>query len=127
MPRLCQVCAHPRRSAIDAVLLLHQQSYRAIVKRYGVPHDAVWRHRRKHLDLDLELSKEIHAIEDYLMYHAEYMLGPRTQIPRLMDTLSRLARSTAIALVCGLLSPAAIQAIRKSLAHYDQYERETTH
>jgi hypothetical protein len=94
----------------------------------------VWRHEHNHLGLSPELSKELHAIEDYLCGHAEYealWLELQSLVPRLTDALTRLAYSIATALACGLLSPDAIDAIRESLQRHDlrtpQHPREASH
>jgi hypothetical protein len=134
VPRLCTVCTHPQRAYIDAALLYHQQSYRKIADHYCLAETSVWRHEHAHLNLSLELSKDIWAIEYYLNGHPEYAaLDPHSQIPLIMDALSRSAYSIATALACGLLSPQAIEAIRTSLARHDQFtaqhptREETTH
>lgn len=48
VPRRCTVCVHPERRAIDASLVAGEP-YRVIAKRHGVSHDAVNRHRLRHL------------------------------------------------------------------------------
>jgi hypothetical protein len=40
----CGICAHPERSAIERAFLYREMSVAEITKRYGVGHDATYRH-----------------------------------------------------------------------------------
>ena len=40
----CGICSHPERLAIERAFLFRQMSVADITKRYGVGHDAVYRH-----------------------------------------------------------------------------------
>lgn len=49
MPRVCTVCTHPDRAAIDLALTAGRDSFRGIARQYRVSPDAVERHRTKHV------------------------------------------------------------------------------
>ncbi len=49
MPRVCTVCTHPERAAIDEALAARRDSFRGIALTYRVSPDAVERHHRRHL------------------------------------------------------------------------------
>lgn len=49
MPRLCTVCGHPQRPAIDRALATGEASNRRIAAQYGVSEQAVRRHRDDHI------------------------------------------------------------------------------
>ena len=56
---LCTVCTHPRRSEIDAALMLHRVGYRVVVRRYGLVLRSVKRHADNHLAALIQQSKEL--------------------------------------------------------------------
>ena len=66
MPRLCTVCTHPKRHAIDAALLKHTTGHRSVAKRFGVDADSsVYRHLTlRLLGSYLAQSKEAKAMLD---------------------------------------------------------------
>jgi len=49
MPRVCTVCAHQERRAIDKALVAAQDPYRDIARQYGLSKDALLRHKADHL------------------------------------------------------------------------------
>jgi hypothetical protein len=49
MARLCTVCKHPQRRAIDAALLLHAAGYQAIAGHFGLVKSSLQRHEAVHL------------------------------------------------------------------------------
>lgn len=69
MPRLCSVCTHPEREAIDLALTLHAESYPKIANRFGVDWQAVYRHEREHLKSSLRRVQEEQrmSIADYVL------------------------------------------------------------
>lgn len=68
MPRVCTICTHPDRAAIDAALVAGKMSYRRIATENDVGESAVRRHKR-HLPAALVKAKaaqEIVAADDLL-------------------------------------------------------------
>lgn len=61
MSRVCTICKHPEREAIDTGLVT-LVSYRNIAKRYDVSTTALVRHHDDHLPADLVKAKEAEAI-----------------------------------------------------------------
>ena len=49
MPRICTVCSHPDRAAIDAALLSGAESVGSLARRFKVGPDSLERHRKAHL------------------------------------------------------------------------------
>lgn len=49
MARRCGVCAHPDRSAIDAILAEGGASLRGIAQKFVLSEDSLSRHRKNHL------------------------------------------------------------------------------
>ncbi len=54
----CSICLSPAAREINAALLDHHQSYRAIALRFGVGRQALYRHRKAHLARELARSEE---------------------------------------------------------------------
>ncbi len=48
MPRVCTVCRHPDRNAIDTAIVTHV-SNRNIAAQHGLTSSGVWRHGKSHL------------------------------------------------------------------------------
>ncbi|MCH9650806.1 MAG: hypothetical protein K0U98_21440 [Deltaproteobacteria bacterium] len=49
MPRVCSICRHPEREAIEKALVGNDAGYRSIAKRFAISESALFRHRQKHL------------------------------------------------------------------------------
>jgi len=49
MPRVCTICRHPKREAIEKALVGNEAGYRSIAKRFAISESALFRHRQKHL------------------------------------------------------------------------------
>ncbi len=62
MARLCTICIHPERDAIEAELLTHQYSYRNIADHYAVEYSPLYRHEHVHLHSSLRQSREVRAM-----------------------------------------------------------------
>ena len=56
MPRLCTICHHPQRAAIDQALLT-AAPYRSIAQQFAASSDAVYRHKQDHLPQHLCQAK----------------------------------------------------------------------
>lgn len=69
MPRVCTVCTHPQRPAIDAALVAGTP-FRNIAERFAVSVGALDRHKRGHLPA--QLTKATAAAE---VAHADDLLG----------------------------------------------------
>jgi hypothetical protein len=54
----CSVCKHPKRAEIDRLLLSGEGTNRSIAKDYGLNHNAVQRHRSRHIAPALVKAKE---------------------------------------------------------------------
>ncbi|HZS09425.1 MAG TPA: hypothetical protein VFD58_31625 [Blastocatellia bacterium] len=57
MPRVCTVCSHPERGAIDAVLVAGEP-YRSIAKRFGASEQAMFRHKADHIPTILAQAQD---------------------------------------------------------------------
>jgi hypothetical protein len=78
MSRICTVCGHDERDAIERAMLA-MQPYRRIAQRYGVSERALYRHHDDHLSAALIQSHRI---------------GEVTRADDLIDRLIAMARET---------------------------------
>lgn len=62
MGRLCSVCHHPQRDAIDLELARHEDGYRAIAARWAVAESSLKRHERAHLKTSWQRIKGMHNV-----------------------------------------------------------------
>ena len=73
MPRVCTVCAHPDRPAVDQALVNHR-SFRNIAERFGLSSQALLRHHDAHLPETLVKAQEQedvrHAIDHIAQFKA---------------------------------------------------------
>jgi len=107
MTRLCSVCSHPQRRAIDAALIEHPVGLRRIAAAFGLSVSAIRRHQNEHLRARLEGRRECSthrhsaARMAALDGHVNRVLGETrrdhrlvllgvTEGRRTMDTLMRL-------------------------------------
>jgi len=68
MPRVCSICRHPEKPAINAALIANEP-YRLIAERYGTSPAALTRHKAEHLPASLakaEEAKETALADDLL-------------------------------------------------------------
>jgi hypothetical protein len=68
MPRVCTICRHPEKPAINAALIANEP-YRLIAERYGTSPAALTRHKAEHLPASLakaEEAKETALADDLL-------------------------------------------------------------
>lgn len=110
MPRVCTVCSHPDRGAIDQALV-SGQSYRSIAKRSGTSPSAVLRHKESHLSTTLikaSGAREVARADDLLRKVSELEAEARrigrkaeregdlrcaiASVKQLMDIVDLLAR-----------------------------------
>jgi len=68
MPRVCTICTHPEREAINAALVA-SIAYRTIADRYGLSHQALMRHKVDHLPVIMVKSEEAREVA-----HADTLL-----------------------------------------------------
>jgi hypothetical protein len=69
MPRVCTICTHPEREAINAALIANEP-YRLIAERYGTSAAALTRHKAEHLPIALSKAqgaKEVTLADDLLL------------------------------------------------------------
>ena len=66
MARVCTVCTHPEREAIDRALVAGMGSYRDIAGQYGVSKGALERHNTEHIPADLAAAKRAEDADDLL-------------------------------------------------------------
>src|SRR5258706_5795340 len=59
MGRLCTICTHPQRQAIDVALLVREAGYEKIAKHFDVSWQALYGHARKHLREQIRQHKEL--------------------------------------------------------------------
>jgi len=64
MPRLCCVCTHPKRRAIDEALIEHTVSYETIARRFGWVRSGLLRHEANHVRAALQQSQEAGRLLD---------------------------------------------------------------
>jgi hypothetical protein len=57
MPRVCSICSHPEKPAINAALV-ESQPFRLIAERYGTSAAALTRHKADHLPATLAKATE---------------------------------------------------------------------
>jgi hypothetical protein len=68
MPRVCTVCAHPKRHDIDRALV-EGSTYRTIADRFGLSETALKRHKKDHLPSRVAKAKaaeEVAVADDLL-------------------------------------------------------------
>ncbi len=67
MPRICSVCSHTERAAIDKALALGQLPKRRVASLYAVSEQALRRHRAEHLPRKLAdaqaVSRTVEAVD----------------------------------------------------------------
>lgn len=63
MPRVCTICNHQERAAINAALLAGEP-FRHIAARYGTSTGALQRHKDEHMPLALVKAKEAEEIAE---------------------------------------------------------------
>jgi hypothetical protein len=61
MPRVCTICTHAEREAINAALV-DSIAYRTIADRYGLSHQALMRHKAEHLPSVMVKSEEAREV-----------------------------------------------------------------
>lgn len=57
MPRVCTICTHSERPAID-MMLVNGSAYRTVAERFGASPSAVLRHKSDHLPSTLAKAQE---------------------------------------------------------------------
>ncbi len=85
MPRVCTICAHTERTAIDKALVAGE-GYRAIAERYGVSLSALHRHGAAHLPKHLAEAQAAADVAD-----ADNLLEQMRQLQQI--TMGILGRS----------------------------------
>jgi uncharacterized protein (DUF1810 family) len=68
MPRVCTICTHPEREAINQALVTGEP-YRVIAQRFAASPDAVYRHKIDHLPAVMvksEAAREVALADDLL-------------------------------------------------------------
>ncbi len=63
MPRVCSVCTHPQRAAIDKALV-DPGTYRSIADRFGLSETALKRHKSEHLPGHVAKAQEAKQVAD---------------------------------------------------------------
>jgi len=81
VPRVCSICTHRQRPAIDQALVAGEP-YRGIAQRFAASPDAVFRHRSDHLPATLVQARAVEEVA-----HADGLLG---QLVRLQDDARRI-------------------------------------
>lgn len=59
MPRTCTVCKHPDIETINKELIICNDSYRNIAKRYGISATSLIRHKQTHIPEALSRAKDV--------------------------------------------------------------------
>ncbi len=63
MPRVCTICTHPKRVAIDRALLAGE-AYRSIASRFDTSTAALQRHKKDHVPAHVAKAKEAEQVAD---------------------------------------------------------------
>jgi hypothetical protein len=63
MPRVCTICTHPDRAALDTALV-SGEALRGIARRFAVSEDALFRHRSDHIPAALTKAKDAEQAAD---------------------------------------------------------------
>lgn len=71
MPRVCTICAHLDRAAIDRALVAGEASFRNIAEQFGVSVGALDRHKKAHLSPALVQAKAAQELRDAVDVMAE--------------------------------------------------------
>lgn len=82
MPRVCTVCAHPDRAAVDTALATGDGSIRRVAAQYGLSATSVRRHQAAHLS---ETIRNITTAK-----REEHELDVMTELHRLFDRMNLL-------------------------------------
>ncbi len=61
MPRVCTVCTHSQRAAIDAALVAGE-SFRYVAERFGTSATALFRHKAEHIPASLTKAQEVEEV-----------------------------------------------------------------
>ena len=85
MPRVCTICTHPEREAINAALV-DSIAYRTIADRYGLSHQALMRHKAEHLPSIMVKSEEAKEVA-----RADDLIGHLKEITARTDRLYQIA------------------------------------
>lgn len=85
MTRICTVCAHPDRQAIDKALVAATRPYRDIARQYFLGTDALLRHKADHL-----LAEIVAAWQEERHANGRELEG---ELRGWMDTLTKLLRA----------------------------------
>ena len=64
MPRLCTICQHEARAAIEAALVGNGSSFRDIAGQYAVSKSALQRHKAEHLPPKLTKAKQAEEVAE---------------------------------------------------------------
>ena len=81
MPRVCTICTHPEKPAINQALVAGEP-FRKIAQRFATSPDAVYRHKQDHLPAKLaqaEAAKET-AFADDLLSQVKQLRGKAVSI-----------------------------------------------
>lgn len=106
MPRVCTICSHPDRAAIDAALVAGE-SFRGISRRFAVSEDALARHRRNHLPAKLAKAQQAQQVAQ-----ADDLLAEMQRLQRItMGVLARAVNANSLNVAVG-----AIREARNNLA-----------
>src|SRR5262245_65354921 len=107
MPRLCTICHHPDRSAIDKAIV-SQAPNRQIASLHGVSEAAIRRHARTHLPATLVKAAQVEAVAEAgdLLAQAERLQREALGVLEAAKTDGNLGgvlqASTAVALLASL-------------------------
>lgn len=96
MGRMCTVCGHPDRPAIDAALV-SRDSFRGIARRFAVGQDAVERHAKAHLSAAMTRASEAAAVVrgDDLLAQVRDLQGRALGILEKAETAGKLTPAVA--------------------------------
>jgi hypothetical protein len=113
MGRLCTVCCLPpeKRQAVDAALLVHQVSYRAIASTFEVSELALQRHEQTHLRHSIQESRALSE-----MLSAENLLAKLGELDRETREMLTEARTQ------GKIQT-ALSAVRESRGNIEAFAR----
>lgn len=88
MPRICTICSHPNKEAINQALI-DSVSYRNIAEQFFVSTTALHRHKKDHLPAVLAKAQEVEVIA-----HGDDLLSKIQQLEEDARRIGKKAEST---------------------------------
>ena len=109
MPRVCTVCSHPDRPAIDQSMLNHRP-FRAIADTFRVSRQALVRHYDDHLPAALAKAKEAEDVRQAIDHITQFKVVNSVTLAILKEARDRSDHDTALRAIDRVLKQVELQA-----------------